>query len=256
MRFARKALAMLGIVNHFIVFTDAHSFWVNVDKETGTVEVTFSEQAGVPDKAIQHLKEKINDSFRLNAMIFGGGLRQGPQRLSIDWSLGEESITGTLPTEVMNSDSSAVAGRMDFGPFDEYGIDVDDLVMQFSSSQLIGRRDKLHVAAHQQMHEKPFYMGLDGCNSEIVATIHGISSSIDEDPLSVCIFKLGGEKIDCKDAEQASEGDDSAVARFTTSMDTKTTIFAKTDATFPSSGEKGIRKHSTVSATYTPQCII
>jgi len=257
------AALLLGTSSLLLVpKTDAHFFWVNVDKAAGEVEVTFSEKAGVPDGAIQHLKDKIDGGFALYAMSLDkvdSKLRaphnHGPRRTSLDWRLEDERIVGSLPKEMEASSSIVVSGRMDFGPFSEYGIDVDDLQQHFSSDQLLNKKTPLKVPAHEKMKEKPFYMEVVGCDSEVVATVHGLSTSTDkETPISVCFYALGGKKIGCEDAE--TKDDDAVVARLhiDAKLGGKTTIFAKTRAMFPSDGEKGTIKFITVSAEYAPEC--
>jgi len=239
-------LFFLGIIHQ----AKGHAFWLNVEDDQ--VEVTFSEKANVPDTAIQHLKDKIEDRFELAA--YSKSLKGGRGKLlKIDWALQEDRITGVLPKGAL---SAAVMGHLDFGPFNKYGMDVDNLRMQFSSSQLSETKDKLQVSAHAHMKVKPFYVGLDGCDSEIIATVHGLSASIDEKPISVCIYTTGGHEIGCNDvvANDGSDDDDAATARFETDLGTTTTIFAKTRALFPSESGKGVAKIATKAATYKPQC--
>ena len=98
MFFIKNCAAVLAVsiaVSQFVAPVNAHSFWVDVNKEDGKIEVTFSENAGVPDKAIQYLKEKIeSDEFRLSAFSIDKNIRG---RLIVDWTLQEDSIVGQLP---------------------------------------------------------------------------------------------------------------------------------------------------------------
>ena len=243
---------ILGISNLLMVPTDGHFFWLNVDKATGEIEVTFSEKAGVLDGAIKILEEKIQDRFALFAMSPGEGEGKRPTRKSIDWHLEDERIVGAIADYDPSSSSIIVSGHLDFGPFSEYGIDVDDLQYHFFSDQLLSKNTPMKIQTHEYMREKPFYVELVGCNSEIAATIHGLSTSIDEAPLSVCFYELGGQEIACQDVE--AKDDDAAVAKISTSLEITTTIFAKVHATFPSEGGKGSRKYATVSDNYEPQC--
>ena len=246
----KKTIAsILGISSLLVVPTDAHFFWANVDKAAGEVEVTFSEKAGVPDGAIRHLEDKIRDNFSMFAMSLGEG--EHPVRKGIDWHLEDDRIVGVLP-DIEPSSSIIVSGHLDFGPFSEYGIDVDDLQQHFYSDQFLNKNTPMKVQAHEKMKEKPFYVELVGCDSEIIVTIHGLSTSIDETPISVCAYELGGQEIACQDAEV--KDDDVAVARIVTSLEAPTTIFAKVRATFPSEGGKGTAKYATVSDNYKPQC--
>ena len=248
----KTVATIFGISNLLIVPTDSHFFWLNVDKVAGEIEVTFSEKAGVPDGAINNLEEKIQDNFALFAMYLGEGEGKRPTRKSIEWHLENDRIVGAIADYDPSSSSIIVSGQLDFGPFSEYGIDVDDLQQHFFSDQLLNKDTPMKIPAHGHMREKPFYVELVGCNSEIAATIHGLSTSIDEAPLSICFYELGGQEIACQDVD--AKDDDAAVAKIPTSLEIATTIFAKVHATFPSEGGKGSRKYATVSDNYEPQC--
>jgi len=171
----------------------------------------------------------------------------------INWRLEDERITGDLK-DLKNSPYSSiiVSGHLDIGAFSEYSIDVDDLQQHFYSDQLLNKNTPIKVHAHDNMKEKPFYLELVGCKSEIVATIHGLSTSIDKTPISVCVYELGGHEIACQDAE--AKDDDAAVARLATELEATTTIFAKAHVMFPSPGGKGTAKYVTTSVEYTAEC--
>jgi hypothetical protein len=266
MLFSNQALSLLALasicISQLVLPTHGHAFWVNIKKEEGVVELNFSEKAGLPDAAIQFVKDKIQneEAFKFSALRFAenGSIRGRPDFLNIDWVLEDDRIVGTLPDMTQGS-SMLVMGHLDFGPFNDYGMDVDDLQMQFTSNQLHHQhRDKLKIEAHQHMKEKPFYVGLDGCDEDITVTVHGLSSSLNDeekDPISVCLYVLGGEEIGCQDVlKHHFADDDAAIVKFSKHWDASSTIFAKTKVMFPSSDGKGVAKIATTTAGYTPQC--
>ena len=76
------------------------------------------------------------------------------------------------------------------------------------------------------MKEKPFYLGLDGCDSEVTVTVHGLSTSLDTNLVSLCLYEKGGKEIGCQDTAHHGGDDDAEMAKFAVDFESQTTVFA------------------------------
>ena len=190
----------------------------------------------------------------------------------LEWELLDDRIVGFLPAELTEYASSSVivSGHLiedATGTATEIeNVDADEnnrnVQHHFYSDQLLSKNTPFRIPAHETMKEKPFYVELVGCDSEIVATVHGVSNrSSQTTPVSVCVYEFGGQEIACRDAAAVTKGPqatpDTVVARIPTTLGVSTTIFAKVHVVFPSSegdGDGETMKYATVSDNFEPQC--
>mmetsp|Transcript_27281 Transcript_27281/g.58383 ORF Transcript_27281/g.58383 Transcript_27281/m.58383 type:complete len:314 (-) Transcript_27281:168-1109(-) len=305
-----SSLLLTGVSNLLLLSrAKASYFWLNVDRNAGTFEVTFSEAAGIASSAIHELEDSISETFSLFAMNLddshrhhdsnhdwgrgdhdhkdgeghrtgdhgneggsktggykGQGNKRGPAHVIQGWTLEDNRISGDLPDELKEqlrasqSTSIIVSGHLDTGASEDGTM--ESLQHHFYSDQLLNKNIPLKIPAHETMKEKPFFVELVGCDEEIVATVHGVSSrigSLRNAPVEVCVYELGGQEIGCQNANfQDTERltDDTGIARINTKIGVSTTIFAKVEATFPSEDGTGPghAKYATVSDNYEPNC--
>lgn len=258
------------------------SFWLNVDGEAGTFEVTYSKLAGVPSLEMFDMSDEIYQSLNLFAISHGDGSHRnrvddwnkegaknantngharGPAHRLLDWTIGVDGrISGSLPPELDRSPSSSVVVSGRFEPTKT------GTQHHFLSDQLLHKNSPIKIPAHETMKEKPFFVELVGCDSELVATVHGVSDHEENDALVVCFYELGlGEPLGCAEASfEATQRvtADTAIARISLAESEKkapenrATIFASVRATFPPTDGSGTgrAKHATVSDTYEPYC--
>uniref|UniRef100_A0A7S4EKZ1 Uncharacterized protein n=1 Tax=Pseudo-nitzschia australis TaxID=44445 RepID=A0A7S4EKZ1_9STRA len=206
------------------------------------------------------------------------GNMRGPAHV-LEWELLDDRIVGVLPTELTEYESSSVivsghlmedAGTSTSTHTASTANDSDnrndagfELQHHFYSDQLLNKNTPFRIPAHETMKEKPFYVELVGCDSEIVATVHGVSNrstfaAAEPPPVSVCVYEIGGQEIGCRDADAVTKGPqatpDTVVARIPTTLGVSTTIFAKVHVVFPGDGDGETMKYATVSDNFEPQC--
>ena len=172
-----------------------HFFWAETNEAADRVTVTFSENAGVPDKVIAMVESRVTK------MAYTAG-SDAEVDIAVSLNGDKTVLEGELPRSLLrgnrNGDPALVSGYLDFGPFMKF----DDLEYTFGAQ--VYSREADYDAFFRPMllqADKPS-IAMRNCGGN-----KGTSYQFDvggfpyEGPLGVCIYRKGGIKLDCGEWE-------------------------------------------------------
>mmetsp|Transcript_9487 Transcript_9487/g.23283 ORF Transcript_9487/g.23283 Transcript_9487/m.23283 type:complete len:276 (+) Transcript_9487:211-1038(+) len=172
-----------------------HFFWAETDEAADHVTVTFSEDAGVPDKVIAMMESRVK------TMAYTAG-SEAEVNIAVNLNSDKTFLEGDLPQSLLRSDGhndpALVSGYLDFGPFMKF----EDLQYTFGAQVYSSEAD--YDAFFRPLllkGDKPTIVmrncgGNKGTSYQI--DVGGFPSG---GPLGVCIYRKGGLKMGCGEWE-------------------------------------------------------
>ena len=186
-----------------------HFFWAETDAANDKVVVTFSEDAGVPDKVIAMMNDRVKEMAytTTTSAAIGVALSLNDETTALEGDL-PKSLAFNRDSDSDNKDGPAlVSGYLDFGAFQKF----QDLEYSFGAQVYSSENDydgffrpllKDSVKPSIAMRN----CGAASNNSKGIttpATSATMSYQFDvggfpsEGPLGVCIYRKGGLKMGC-----------------------------------------------------------
>eukprot|EP00588_Corethron_pennatum_P018470 CAMPEP_0194305786 /NCGR_PEP_ID=MMETSP0171-20130528/3137_1 /TAXON_ID=218684 /ORGANISM="Corethron pennatum, Strain L29A3" /LENGTH=245 /DNA_ID=CAMNT_0039057411 /DNA_START=47 /DNA_END=784 /DNA_ORIENTATION=+ len=164
---------------------DAHYFWADVDETSSRVEVTFSEKAGVPDRTIQVLKDKLAGQ---EMSVFS---LEKPT-VAVVANLEDDRMAAPLP-EIVGP--AVVVGSLDYGYFAMVGGD-----LQYTFSTQIYREEADWTSGFfsdfVSPADGPMTILMNSCGPEGEFRIYGLPPTASGE-VGVCVYALGGAELGC-----------------------------------------------------------
>jgi len=185
-----------------------HFFWAETNAAADQVVVTFSENAGVPDKIIAMFEDRVKEiayTTTTSAPV-GVALSLNDEKTALEGDLPQSlSFNRDSDSDSDNKDGPAlVSGYLDFGAFEKF----QDLEYSFGA-QVYGSENDYDGFFRPLLKDsvKPSIAmrncGAESNNSKGITTTATMSYQFDvggfpsEGPLGVCIYRKGGLKMGC-----------------------------------------------------------
>jgi len=179
---------------------EGHFFWAETSAATDKVEVTFSEQAGVPDPVIAMMQDKVSS---MGYYTTTDGAVDAVVALAMNDN--KTVLEGDLPLNT----PAVVSGELDFGPFEKFS----DLYYSFGAHKCSNSGDGdyegffLPWLANTQ---KPA-IALRNCGGsdgdKPMSYQFDVGGFSPEGPLGVCLYRKGGLEIGCGTWEEEDDND-------------------------------------------------
>lgn len=167
-----------------------HFFWAETNEEADHVTVTFSENAGVPDKVISMMESRVK-----KMAYFNGGDTDAKMDVLLTMNENRTLLEGDFPQSY--SSPAMVLGYLDFGPFMKF----HDLQYSFGAQVYASEEDYdsfFRPMVHKQNENKPSIV-LRNCGgskgTSFQFDVGGFPPS--QDPLGVCVYRKGGVRLGC-----------------------------------------------------------
>jgi len=189
----RLALALLLSIGAILPLSgQGHFFWAETDEDADSVAVIFSENAGVPDKVISMMEDRVTTIAYTSA----GHTVNVALGLNHDKNL----LEGDLPRKSNDMGPALVSGYLDFGPFMKFA----DLEYSFGAQVYHSEDDFQFFFQPLLTGDKPS-IALRNCGATKDGSMSyqfDIGGFPSEGPLGVCLYRKGGQKIGCGEWNQ------------------------------------------------------
>jgi len=175
-----------------------HFFWAETNTAADHVTVTFSENAGVPDKVIAIMERRVTRMAYYNGSdtTVDVALTFNDEKTMLEGDLPRSSLNNNDDNNDNNDGPALVSGYLDFGSFEKF----HDLEYSFGAQVYSSEAD--YDAFFRPLlllgNEQPLIV-MRNCGG----SSHGTSYQFDvggfpsEGPLGVCIYRKGGIQMGC-----------------------------------------------------------
>jgi hypothetical protein len=194
-RCATAALFLFVNTSNLLQSANAHAFWAETDPEGDRVIVEFSEYAGVADKVVARLADKVTKMRYKGAdATYDVSMHLNDEKNLLEGNLAPPSLEGS-DSVVQNKSPYYVSGFLDYGPYERF----HDLRYSFGA-QVYNKDsdfDSFFRPLLQDVGDTPTIV-MRNCGGSSEGTSYQFDAAgFPEGPLGVCIYRKGGMQLGC-----------------------------------------------------------